>query len=85
MSVFQFEKSLNNPGANRLLYFIENLGYPLDIYFSEEEIAAYHAYFVEAFGQKIDEMPSYPATGYAQYVADEELGLEYLIVKLGQN
>ena len=85
VSVYQFEKGIMNPNTKRIFYFMENLGYPVDINFTKGELAAYQTYFVDAFGVTVDLMPSYPADGYVQYVSNKELGLEYLIVKLGDD
>ena len=30
-------------------------------------------------------MPSYPVPGYIQYLSNDELGLEYVIIKLGES
>jgi len=61
------------------------LGYPIEPepYFSEGARAAYYAYFEDYFGEKVDAMPAFPERGSIQYLKSEEIGLHYLIVKLG--
>ena len=62
---------------------MRNLGYPIEISFSEGEAAAFYAYFDEYFGAEVDAMPCYPDPGYIKCVWDEETGMEYVAVKLG--
>lgn len=69
----------------RLGYFFKNLGYPLHIYYSEGAWAALKAYFPDYFGSMVDMMPSYPDAGYLQYLKNDEIGLDYIVVKLGNN
>lgn len=68
----------------RRLYFLQNLGYPLDICLTEEEATAFRDCFEEFFGEEVDAMPCYPEPGYVRCVLDEETGLGYLVVKLGE-
>lgn len=47
--------------------------------------AAFDAYFRDYFGDTVDMMPVYPNTGYVQYLQNDEIGLDYIVVKLGAN
>ncbi len=71
----------------RIYKFLQVNGYPLGQrpYFSEGAEAAYAYYFVPYFGEEVDAMPSYPYDGYIRRVADDELGLHYIVVKLGND
>lgn len=72
-------------GINRIrvLAFYRNTGHPLDIWFSDGAEAAFYVYFRDYFGDVVDLMPAYPDTGYVQYLKTEEIGLDYIAVKLG--
>lgn len=65
--------------------FMRLMGYPVTSAFTEGEKNAYYAYFEEYFGEKVDAMPSYPVSGYIQYLSDDEIGLDYVIIKLGDS
>lgn len=69
----------------RIYKFLTAIGYPIGDapYFSEGAETAYNLYFDEYFGKEVDEMPSYPYKGYIKEVRDDELGLHYIVVKLG--
>ena len=83
-SIFEVEVLTGNTlTRDRSRYFMRNLGYPIEISFSEGEAAAFYAYFDEYFGAEVDAMPCYPDPGYIKCVWDEETGMEYVAVKLG--
>lgn len=84
-SFFQYDVPVPVPFRYRyrILYLMRNMGYPVECNFSDNQIAAYEAYFEEYFGERVDEMPCYPDEGYVQYLKDDEIGLEYLVIKLG--
>lgn len=86
-SFFQFETQLGVAPVDRTrpVSFMRNMGYPMHSSFSEGEKAAYQAYFQEYFGEAVAAMPSYPVPGYIQYLSNDELGLEYVIIKLGES
>lgn len=69
----------------RILLLMQNQGYPLNVQFTEEEQADFFAYFEDYFGKWVDEMPCYPEPGYVQYLRSDELGLEYMIIKMGED
>ena len=69
----------------RILLLMQNQGYPLNVKFTEDEQADFYAYFEAYFGESVDEMPCYPEPGYVQYLRNDELGLEYVIIKLGDD
>lgn len=86
LSIYEFEAIANNSlTRDRSRYFMQNIGYPLPSRFEEGEALAFRYYFQEYFGAEIDQMPSYPVQGYVKCVSDEETGMEYIVVKLGQN
>lgn len=86
LSIYEFEAIVNNSlTRERSRYFMQNVGYPLSSRFEEGEVQAFRYYFEEYFGEVIDQMPSYPVSGYVKCVSDEETGMEYIVVKLGQN
>lgn len=66
-----------------ILYLMRNQGYPLTVSFSESEEAAFYEYFEDYFGGLVDEMPCYPEPGYVRYLRNDELGLDYMVIKLG--
>lgn len=70
---------------DRILLLMRNQGYPLTVYFSENEQAAFNAYFEDYFGELVNEMPHYPEPGYVQFLRNDEIGLEYMIIKLGDD
>ncbi len=82
-SLFQYGYEQKGPVRVRIEKFMKNIGYPLPTYYAEGEIAAFHYYFDDVFGETVDAMPSYPQTGYLQYLSDSETGLNYLVIKLG--
>lgn len=85
-SIFEVEVLAGNTlTRDRSRYFMQNLGYPIAISFSEGETAAFYAYFDEYFGAEVDAMPCYPEPGYIKCVSDEETGMEYVAVKLGED
>lgn len=85
-SIFEVEALAGNTlTRDRSRYFMRNLGYPVDVSFTEGETAAFHSYFDECFGQEVDAMPCYPDPGYIKCVQDEETGMEFVVVKLGQD
>lgn len=86
-SFFQFETQLGIAPVDRTrpISFMRNMGYSINSSFSEGEKAAYHAYFQEYFGEAVAAMPSYPVPGYIQYLSNDELGLEYVVIKLGDS
>ena len=71
----------------RIYKFLKTCGYPIGDapYFSDGATIAFRYYFDEYFGAKVDAMPAYPYDGYISEVRDDELGLYYYIVKLGNN
>ncbi|MCM1026139.1 MAG: glucosyltransferase domain-containing protein [Roseburia sp.] len=85
-SIFEFEAIVGNSlDRYRSRYFMQNLGYPLSLDFTEGEALAFRYYFDEYFGAEVDAMPSYPVPGYVKCVLDEETGMQYLVVKLGED
>lgn len=82
-SFFHWDFSEGEARRKRIQYFMRNQGHPVECYFSEGQEAAYRAYFQDYFGERVDAMPSYPDEGYVQFLRDDEIGLEYLVVKLG--
>lgn len=82
-SFFRFEA--DSLQRLRPFTFMRLMGYPITSSFTEGEISAYYAYFEEYFGEKADAMPSYPVSGYVQYLSDDETGLEYVVIKLGDS
>lgn len=84
-SIYEVEALAGNTlTRDRSRYFMRNLGYPVDVSFTEGETAAFHNYFDEYFGEEVDAMPCYPDPGYIKCVRNEETGMEYVVVKLGQ-
>ena len=79
-----FSHEVASVNRNRIKFLMNVLGYSLPSYFSEGETAVIDAYFEESFGQKVDEMPSYPSVGYMQYLTNDELGISYVVIKLGE-
>lgn len=67
---------------DRILAFYRNTGYPINIWFSDGARAAFDAYFLDYFDDAVDLMPAYPDTGYVQYLQNDEIGLDYIVVKL---
>lgn len=84
-SAFQFQHYAGYLNRQRILYFMRNTGYPLEPLFTEGEEKAFDAYFEDYFSETVDAMPCYPLPGYAQYITNDEIGLEYLIIKLGND
>lgn len=76
---------VNSINRLRILAFYRNTGYPLDIWPSDNAWAALKAYFPDYFGSMADMMPSYPDAGYLQYLKNDEIGLDYIVIKLGNN
>lgn len=68
---------------DRISYFLENNGYRLDIAVSDNAWADWSAYFPDYFATAADTMPSYPDIGYVQYLKNDEIGLDYIVIKLG--
>lgn len=87
LSLFQFEPQIGMAPVNRirLISFMRNMGYPVKSYFTEGETAVYHADFQEYFAEALEAMPCYPVPGYIQYLSNGELGVEYVIIKLGDS
>ncbi|MCR5311979.1 MAG: glucosyltransferase domain-containing protein [Lachnospiraceae bacterium] len=77
----------NMMSRGRLYYFMDVVGYPIGPanHYSEGSVAAFKYYFDDLFGAKVDSMPCYPNDGYIEYMEDPESGLNYLIVKLGND
>lgn len=84
-SLFVYDIGADDTSRTRITYFMKAMGYPIepDPWFSEGARAAYYVYFEDYFGERVDAMPSFPEHGYIQYLESEEIGLQYLIVKLG--
>lgn len=84
-SIFAYDIERDDTSRPRILYFMKAVGYPLEPepYFGEGARAAYYVYFDKHFGDRVDAMPSFPAQGSIQYLESEEIGLRYLVVKLG--
>lgn len=70
----------------RIILFMRCLGYPMDTtnILSQEAAAEYNACFRSCFGERAENMPVFPAKGSIEYLEDEESGVGYLVVKLGQ-
>lgn len=83
VSFFEWDYTTINRG--RTMRLMRNLGYPLTIYFSEGEMAAFDAYFENYFGELVDGMPCYPEQGYMQYLRNDEIGLDYMVIKMEAN
>lgn len=69
---------------DRIVYFLKNNGYRLDIDASDDAWVAWSAYFTDYFAAAADAMPSYPDIGYVQYLKNDEIGLDYIVIKLGK-
>lgn len=82
VSFFEWD-NLSLISRERILLLMRNQGYPLTVYYNENEQAAFYAYFEDYFGELVDEMPCYPDPGYVQFLRSDELGLEYMVVKMG--
>ena len=85
-SVFEWDidaGSVNRGG--RITDFMSDTGYGglPEPSFSKGAEDAFYAYFTEYFGERVDAMPSFPASGSIQYLKSEDIGLDYLVVKLG--
>lgn len=82
-SLFQIDLREAAPYRSRILSLMRNLGYPIECNYTDQEIVDHRAYFMDYFGERVDEMPSYPDRGYIQYLKDDASGMEYLVIKLG--
>lgn len=85
-SIFEWDidaGSINRGG--RITDFMSDTGYGglPEPAFSKGAEDAFYVYFIEYFGEQVDAMPSFPDAGSIQYLKSEEIGLDYLIVKLG--
>ncbi|MCR4678687.1 MAG: glucosyltransferase domain-containing protein [Lachnospiraceae bacterium] len=71
----------------RIFKFMRTAGYPIGNapYVSDGAFMAFEYYFDEYFGATVDAMPAYPYNGYISEVRDDELGLHYYVVKLGND
>lgn len=76
---------VNTIYRDRIFRLFRNLGYPLDGYFSGTDTTVFNAYFEDYFGTAVDEMPLYPVTGYVSYLKNDEIGLDYIVIKLEDN
>lgn len=72
-----------NINRSSISNFCSNTGYPFNIWFSDGAKAAFDVYFRDYFGDAVDLMSVYPDTGYVQYMKNDEIGLDYIVVKLG--
>ena len=77
-----WEKTMYRP---RIVYFMSQLGYPMEQYFSEDDEALFFESFQNDFGALVDAMPCYPSDNYIQVLSNEESGQEYLIIKLSED
>lgn len=84
-SAFTYDAAVRQPARERILLFLQNMGYPLQADFTEEETALFLQEFEAVFGSRIDSMPSYPEPGYVQWISDDQSGQTYLAVKLGDD
>lgn len=84
ISEFKFDCFEETIYRHRAISFMQQIGYPIEPYFKEEEEAAFWESFPQVFGSAVDAMPCYPHTGYVQVLSDEESGQTYLVIKLGQ-
>lgn len=84
-SSFAFDIEKDDTYRPRIFYFMRAVGYPIEPepYFTDGARAAYYAYFDAYFGDRVDAMPSFPDRGSIRYLESEEIGLRYLVVKLG--
>lgn len=80
-SLFYLNPNAKNRGL--IFRFYEHTGHPLYSYFSEGAEAAFFAYFREYFGEAVDGMPAYPNPDCVQYLQNDETGLSYIVIKLG--
>lgn len=71
----------------RIYKFLKVLGYSIGNtpYYSEGAFRAFEVYFDDYFGDQVDAMPAYPYNGYIQEVRNDDLGLYYYVVKLGDD
>lgn len=82
-SSFSYDIKTGGLNRERIGYCMKVNGFPIYSYFTEGEEAAFKAYYKDYFAEQIDQMPAYPDKGYIQYMSDDTIGLEYLVVKLG--
>lgn len=84
-SAFNYDVAVREPARERILLFLQNMGYPLQVHFTEEERAVFLQEFESVFAGLIDSMPSYPQPGYVRWISDEKSGQDYLVIKLGDD
>lgn len=84
-SAFNYDLTVRQPARERILLFLQNMGYPVSARFTEEETVVFRQYFESVFADTIDSMPSYPSPGYVQWISDKESGQGYLVIKLGDD
>lgn len=82
IGISSFFWDADNINRGRISLFYRNTGHPLNIWYSDGAKAAFYAYFRDYFGDAVDLMPVYPDTGYVQYLKNDEIGLDYIVVKL---
>lgn len=80
-----FDFNINSVERPRITYFMREIGYPIEVHFTGGELAAFYCYFEDCFAEQVEGMPVYPEAGYVQYLSNSEMGLEYIVVKLGDN
>lgn len=85
VSEFSFDAWEETMYRPRIVYFMNQLGYPMEQYFSEDEEALFFESFQDDFGEFVDAMPCYPSDNYMQVLSDEESGRNYIIIKLSED
>lgn len=85
VSAFQWDIKTDRPYRDRVAALLKHTGHSLNMNFTAEQIQSYRAHFFDDFGKQVDEMPSYPSEGYIQYLSKDETGLNYLVIKLGED
>lgn len=84
-SFFEWDMRFKGIHKTRIINFMRIAGYPIEPVpsFGDGAEAAYFTYFEEYFGERVDAMPSFPEAGSIQYLEAEDIGLHYLVIKLG--
>lgn len=84
VSEFAFDAWENTIYRPRIVYFMRQVGYHIQPYFTDEEETQFFEYFQKDFGELAEAMPHYPSKNFVQVLSNEEAGEAYLIVKLGE-
>ena len=72
---------------DRIYKFMDCCGYSIghEAMYSEGAELFYHLSFADFYGEEVESMPSYPTEGYIKNIYDEELNVNFLVVKLGRD